>query len=139
MQGEGKARQVFCVALPLWPASPACLLSSVENQRNPSAAWRRQAKPKMKQRSCRWGAVCSPWGQKGGTALAEAGLCQPGLCQGSLVPACCSQDGRGEPALQLVSHVHNMTVSAWAYPHIRIPQKQRRSPLFLSAVWCMPR
>lgn len=105
MQGEGKARQVLCLPLPRWPASPACLLKlecchRVEDKRNPSAAWRRQAKPETQRRNCKWGATRSPWGQKGGTALAAAVLCQPGLCQGSLVPACCSQDGSGEPGLQ---------------------------------------
>lgn len=90
MQGEGKARQVLCLPLPRWPASPACLLKlecchTVEDQRNPSAAWRRQAKPEMQQRSCKWGATRSPWGQKGGTALVAAVLCQPGQSGTSLL------------------------------------------------------
>lgn len=142
MQGEWKARQVFCLALPL--ACILCLLAEAQvlpHCWGPEKSQCCMEKTKQSQK-CSKGAANGElpvlFGvRKVGQLLqqqccvrqvsARAVWCQPAAARmavGSLVPAL------------LVSHVLNRTVPAWGYPNSRVPWKHRRSPVFLPAGVC---
>lgn len=132
MQGEGKARQVFYLALPLWPASPACLLSAAILLRTREIPVL-HGKEEQSQRCIQGAAdgelyVFLGAGEVGqllqqqrcvSQVSARAAWFQPAAARmavGSLLSSCarlsCPQDD----------------CVSWGHPHLRVPQKHRRSP-----------